>query len=98
MINGHLINHYYIIELFNDLIGKNRFPQSISYSVFSNMINHKRTQFLTLFLFFREDKDLQVEMSNLLYFSTRKFSKNYHMKIMPIYIFISIMCIIFNRI
>ena len=28
MINGHLINHYYIIELFNDLIGKNRFPQS----------------------------------------------------------------------
>ena len=30
MINGHLINHYYIIELFNDLIGKNRFPQSTS--------------------------------------------------------------------
>ena len=28
MINGHLINHYYIIELFNDLMGKNRFPQS----------------------------------------------------------------------
>ena len=28
MINGHLINHYYIIELFNDLIGKNHFPQS----------------------------------------------------------------------
>ena len=28
MINGYLINHYYIIELFNDLIGKNRFPQS----------------------------------------------------------------------
>ena len=28
MINGHLINHYYIIELYNDLIGKNRFPQS----------------------------------------------------------------------
>ena len=32
MINGHLINHYYIIELFNDLIGKNRFPQSSSKS------------------------------------------------------------------
>ena len=28
MINGHLINHHYIIELYNDLIGKNRFPQS----------------------------------------------------------------------
>ena len=30
MINGHLINHYYIIELFNDLMGKNRFPQSFT--------------------------------------------------------------------